>query len=90
MKFAEVYSTIPIHVNAGDYSEFFSTGAFAAYTEMANRPDEYFFSQCMLKYEKNSAFGATADPTVQAYLLGDYTEEECLEILDDFWAEVIE
>ena len=90
VKFAEVYSTIPIHVNAGDYSEFFSTGAFAAYTEMANRPDEYFFSQGMLKYEKNSAFGATADPTVQAYLLGDYTEEECLEILDDFWAEVIE
>ena len=67
-----------------------ATGAFAAYTEMANRPDEYFFSQGMLKYEKNSAFGATADPTVQAYLLGDYTEEECLEILDDFWAEVIE
>ena len=90
VKFAEVYSTIPIHTNAGEFSEFFSTGAFAAYTEMANRPDEYFFSQGMLKYEKNSAFGTVADPTVQAYLLGDYTEEECLEILDDFWAEVIE
>jgi multiple sugar transport system substrate-binding protein len=90
VKFAEVYSTIPIHTNAAEYSEFFSTGAFAAYSQMDNRPEDYFFSCGMFKYERNSAFGTTADPTVQAYLMGDYTEEECLQILNDFWADVIE
>ncbi|MGI6172987.1 MAG: ABC transporter substrate-binding protein [Christensenellales bacterium] len=84
-KFAETYSTIPIHVNSGDYSDFFSKGAFAAYAYADNHPELYFFSQGMINYPENTQFNTMADQTIQAYLLGDYTEEECLGILNDFW-----
>lgn len=90
VKWSKSYSTIPIHLNAGDIDPFFKEGPFAIFSEINSKPDEYptYFLPNM--YVTYSELWATADEWVQKYLQGQLTAEELANYFTDIWKKGIE
>ena len=85
-EFAKSYSTIPIHSTAADIDEYFKTGPFAVYMEMAEEPDKYVFAQSPNTYQAYSEWHNSVDQSIQKYLAGSITADDFLSYADEFWA----
>lgn len=83
--FAENYSTIPIHSNAGEKSSYFSEGYFGVYLEMAKQPEVYRHAAYPQMYEAFATYKTEVDTMYQKYLTDEITDDELLKWLDDFW-----
>ena len=84
-EFAKSYSTIPIHSTAADIDEYFKTGPFAVYMEMAEEPDKYVFAQSPNTYQAYSEWHNSVDQSIQKYLAGSITADDFLSYADEFW-----
>ena len=85
-EFAKQYSTIPIHSTAPEIDDYFKTGPFSVYMEMAAEPDKYVFAQSPNTYEAYSEWHNNIDQTIQKYLSGSITEDDFLNYCDDYWS----
>ncbi len=84
-KFAKSYSTIPIHSTAADLDDYFKTGPFAVYMQMAEEPDKYVFAQSPNTYQAYSEWHNSVDQSIQKYLAGSITADDFLQYADEYW-----
>lgn len=83
--FAHKYSTIPIHSNAPDLDDYFKTGPFSVYMEMAAEPDKYVFAQSPNTYNAYAEWNNSVDQVIQQFVAGDISDDEFLEYCDQYW-----
>lgn len=86
-EFAAKHAMVPIHSNASELNDAFSSGYFACYAEMAAQPEHYRFATQPQGYVAFSTFKTEADAMYQKYLTDQITTDEMLEWLDNFWTE---
>lgn len=84
--FCKNHALVPIHLSASE-DEFFSSGYFAPYIEMASRPDEFKAAFAPFTYEGWGKYNKKADDDLQKMLLGQMSEEEVAADWDKYWTE---
>ncbi|MDD4569958.1 MAG: sugar ABC transporter substrate-binding protein [Tepidanaerobacteraceae bacterium] len=82
--FAKKNSLIPIHTTA-DQDEYFKTGPFKSYLDMAKQPDKFIVVTPPYDYKGWGPFQKIATPDIQNMLLGKLEPEELLQKWADFW-----
>ncbi|MBO4937544.1 MAG: sugar ABC transporter substrate-binding protein [Oscillospiraceae bacterium] len=88
--YAANHAMVPIHTNASDFSDAFSDGYFACYSEMAGQPAVYRHATEPQMYVAFATFKTEADAMYQKFLLDEITDDELLQWLDEFWIEAYE
>jgi len=84
--FSKKNSLIPVHKTAAN-DEFYKTGAFKAYIDMANMKDTHFDMEWPLDYKGWGPFGKTSDQDMQKMLLKKVTPEEVAKNWGTFWTD---
>jgi len=88
-EFSAKHAMIPIHSNAGELNDAFSTGYFAPYSEMAAQPDVYRFACQPQMYQAFGVFKTEADAMYQKYLTDQISADDMLKWLDEFWTKAL-
>lgn len=88
-EFSAKHAMIPIHSNAGELNDAFSTGYFAPYSEMAAQPDVYRFACQPQMYQAFGVFKTEADAMYQKFLTDQISADEMLTWLDQFWTKAL-
>lgn len=85
--YAANHAMVPIHTNASDYSDAFSDGYFACYSEMSADPSVYRHATEPQMYVAFATFKAEVDAMYQKFLLDEISDGELLKWMDDFWTQ---
>lgn len=85
--YAANHAMVPIHTTASEYSDSFSTGYFACYSDMAGSPEVYRHATEPQMYVAYATFKQEADAMYQKFLLDEITDDELLQWLDEFWTQ---
>lgn len=85
-EFCVKHGLIPIHSTAGEIDDSFSTGYYACFTKMAEKPDIYRFAQRPTAYMAYGQFNAgDGDAMFQKYLTDEITVDEFVNWMDSYW-----
>lgn len=83
-KFTRVAGVIPIH-NSATVDEFFTTGAYKPYIDMADMPERHVAYQPASNYAGFGEWRNIAQQDLQAVLLGQLSVEDALAKWDAYW-----
>ena len=85
--YAANHAMVPIHTNASELSDAFSSGYFACYSDMAQKPEVYRYATQPQMYQAFASYKTEADAMYQKFLTDEITVEALLEWLDAYWTQ---
>lgn len=86
-EFCAKHALVPIHTNASELSDAFSSGYFACYAEMAQDPSVYRYATQPQMYQAFASYKTEVDAMYQKYLTDEITVDDMLTWLDDYWTQ---
>jgi multiple sugar transport system substrate-binding protein len=84
LKFAKTSGVIPIHTTASE-DEFFKTGAYAPYIQMAQEPDKYVGVKPFTNYKGYALYKQNGIEKGQAFIFGKISAQDLAKEFSDFW-----